>query len=485
MGWMFGKIPRLAWLSLPLAYFLFFYRLAATGLLGPDEPRYASVAREMAASGDWVTPRLWGQPWFEKPALEYWMTAAGFRLGLGPELAPRLPVALLALAFLGFYWWVLRREFGCTAAWLSTLILGTSIGWIAFSQIGVPDLPLTVTFSAAMLLALPWVSHTDTRPLPAASALLGLAVLAKGLVPVVLALPLLGFAAIRGRIRDFIRPTVVAPFLVVALPWYVFCWMRNGRVFLDVFFGQHQFGRFTSTALLHGQAWWFYVPVLLAGLLPWTPLVLLVAQRGVWHDLRRVYLAVWVVFGLVFFSAAANKLPGYILPLVPAAAALMGLGLAEARNARPWLAASALLLAVYPVAAQVLPLAVADGLSHAARPAFDRSWLLPVVFAAVVSIGIPNRKRLAAAAALAAASTVGVIYLKTAALPAVDRIASARPLWREIGVRAAAVCVDTIHRDLRYGLNFYSVRPLPDCVREPKPLVVRQMPGQPPFLDGS
>jgi 4-amino-4-deoxy-L-arabinose transferase-like glycosyltransferase len=120
------KLPHLLWLALPLAYFLYFYHLDAAGLVGPDEPRYASISREMARSGDWVTPRLWGEPWFEKPPLLYWMGAAAFRLGLGPELAPRLPVAVLAVAFLAFFWWFVRREFGQSAAWTATLILGTT-----------------------------------------------------------------------------------------------------------------------------------------------------------------------------------------------------------------------------------------------------------------------------------------------------------------------------------------------------------------------
>src|SRR6201996_4193677 len=106
------KIPRVLWASVPLACLAYFYRLSAVGVIGPDEPRYASIAREMARSGDWITPRLWGQPWFEKPALLYWMTGTAFRLGLGPDLAPRLPVAATAVAFLAFYWWILRREFG-------------------------------------------------------------------------------------------------------------------------------------------------------------------------------------------------------------------------------------------------------------------------------------------------------------------------------------------------------------------------------------
>src|SRR2546429_1501178 len=151
IGEMLRTMPRLLWVVLPLAYLIYFFHLGAVGLLGPDEPRDAAVAREMARSGDWSTPRLWSQPWVEKPVLLYWMSGAAFKLGMGPELAPRLPVALLAAGFLGFYWWILRREFGCRAAWLAALILGSSGMWIGYSQVGVTDLPLATTFSAAML----------------------------------------------------------------------------------------------------------------------------------------------------------------------------------------------------------------------------------------------------------------------------------------------------------------------------------------------
>ena len=137
------KIPRALWLAIPLASIVYLYGAGATGLFGPDEPRYAFIGRAMAETGDWVTPRLWGTPWFEKPALLYWMQAAAFRLGVSQDLAPRVPVALLALAFLVFYWWVLRREFGCRAARMATLILGTSGMWVGYSQVGVTDVPLT------------------------------------------------------------------------------------------------------------------------------------------------------------------------------------------------------------------------------------------------------------------------------------------------------------------------------------------------------
>jgi 4-amino-4-deoxy-L-arabinose transferase-like glycosyltransferase len=471
--------------AIPLALFLYFYGLSAAGLLGPDEPRYAAVGSEMARSGDWVTPRLWGEPWFEKPPLLYWMTAAGFRLGLGPELAPRLPVAALALVFLGFYWWILRREFGTRPAWYAALTLGTSIGWVGFSQIGVTDMPLTVTFSAAMLLALPWIARGDTRTLPFTAALLGLAVLAKGLVPLVLALPLL----IRGRLRDLFHWRVIAPFLVVALPWYVLCYLRNGRAFLDVFFWQQQFGRFTSSALQHSQPWWFYFPMLAAGLLPWTPLAALLPRPGLWREQRRRFLLVWVLFGLLFFSISVNKLPGYVLPLLPAICALIGVSLdAEPESAFApdlLIGGCALLLVLFPIAAHILPEAVSSGLKRALELPVDWTWLLPAGIAVLVWVSARRGRRWGAVTLVAAGAAAGIIWLKVSGLPDVDRRASARSLWREIEARRSEVCIDAVNRNIRYGLNYYSGEPLPDCTHEPRPLVIRQHSGEPPHVTDS
>jgi 4-amino-4-deoxy-L-arabinose transferase-like glycosyltransferase len=485
MGAVARKIPRVLWIVLPLAYLLYFYDLGATGLLGPDEPRYASIAREMARSGDWITPRLWGQPWFEKPALLYWMTGAAFRLGIPPDLAPRLPVALMAVGFLVFYWWILRREFGARAAWFAALILGCCGGWLVCSQVGVPDMPMAAAFSAAMLLALPWIGRRDTRYLPVAAALLGLAVLAKGPVALVLAAPL----CLRFRnARDLARPRVVAPFLAVALPWYLLCYLRNGRVFLHDFFLVHNFERFTSNALLHVQPWWFYLPVLAGLLLPWFPLVFLLGRRAAFRDPRRLFLLAWVVFGMVFFTAATNKLPGYLLPLLPAVAALVGLVLddadaeAKAAHAGPWLACCALLLVAFPMAARMLPAALAAGLSKAPLPAFEAMWLLAVGVAAAAWLLESRGRRLAAVVLIAAGATAGMVYVKRVAAPELDRTVSSRALWREISGRANGVCVDQIDRNWRYGLNYYSGTPLPECSGAARPWRVRQAPGQPPNL---
>lgn len=486
MGEMPRKIPRLLWPALPLAYFLYFYGLTRAGMLGPDEPRYASIGREMARSGDWITPRLWGHAWFEKPALLYWMTAAGFRVGLGPDLAPRLPVALLAAAFLPFFWWILRREFGSIAAGCATLILGTSVEWMVFSQVGVTDLPLTVTFSVAMLLALPWVRKGDTRWLPWTGFFLGLAVLAKGLVPLALAAPLC-IGAWKRPLRSTLEAVVktVVPLFAVALPWYVLCFRANGMAFLHDFFWVHHFQRVTSEALMHAEPWWFYGKVLLAALVPWTPLLAPAARPALYRNRGRFFLLTIVLWGLLFFSVPLNKLPGYLLPVLPACAALFGSALQDVKRVAPALAGCALLLAAFPIIAPVLPQALASGLSKVPFPPFSPLWLLPVAVAAVVLLLERRGQRLAAVFSIAAGATVGLVYLKVEAMPQVDRMASSRLLWRAVADRAGNTCVGNIHRNWRYPLNYYSIEPLPECSTTPRPVHIVQTPGRPPQISPS
>ena len=478
-----AKIPLLAWIALGLICVVYFYRLDAAGVLGPDEPRYASIGREMARSGDWVTPRLWGQPWFEKPALLYWMTGTAFRLGLGPDLAPRLPVALCSFAFLIFFWWLLRREFGGTVAWLSALILATSAEWIGFSQIGVTDLPMAAAFTAALLLSLPWVARGETRGLTLAGALLGVAVLAKGLVPLALAAPLVWPAWKHRSSLARALPRLALPLVAVCLPWYGLCYLRNGPAFLTDFFIKHHFDRFASGALLHREPWWFYLPVLAGALLPWTPLVFTTVRRGFYRDPRRLFLLLVVLWGLLLFSASVNKLPGYVLPLLPACAILMVLGLEETAWSPPLVALCGLLLASFPIAGSVLPGALLTGLSHTPLPAFQWAWFVPLPLAVAAWMLARRQRRLAAVAFVACGAALGVLYLKRDVMPEVDRVASARPLWRRLSPQADRACVEPIHRNWRYGLNYYSVVPLPDCLAAGRPVHVFQAPGHPPEVE--
>ena len=456
-------------------YFLYFFRLTGTGLLKEDEPRYAAIGREMARSGDWITPRLWGQPWFEKPALLYWMTAASFRAGIPDDLAPRLPVALLSVVFLVFFHWFMRREFGERPAWFSTAILATSAGWLAYSYVGVTDLPLSVFFSTAMLLGMIWLRTGTERWLIAAAIALGFAVLAKSLVPLALAIPFAWSA--RSRWKDLLGWKPVTCFLVVAVPWYVLCYSRNGHVFIQTLFWEQQVGRLDAKALGHGQPFWYYLPKFLSALFPWTPALALLRLPS---DSRRIFLLQWLVFGLVFFSIFPNKLPGYILPLLPAAAALAGLALDEARDAARWVlsATAGLLCLVFPVAA-ILPSALADGLSRADVPAWSFWWAVPIGLAALIWRLEVRGKRTMAISVITVAITGAVIYLKLASFPVIDSTVSARQLWREIAPMRDRVCIDDISRSWRYGLNYYSVEPLPDCDETPRPVTVTQSEGAP------
>jgi 4-amino-4-deoxy-L-arabinose transferase-like glycosyltransferase len=441
------------------AYFLFFFRLGGMGLVGPDEPRYAAVAREMAQSGDWVTPRLWGEPWFEKPVLLYWLAAAGFRLGLGEEMAPRLPVAALSVGFLAFFFWRLRREFRADAAAYATAILATSAGWVGYSHAAVFDVPLAATLGAAMLLLM-----SSEPALVTAGALLGASMLAKGLVGPALA----GLAlAASGRWWTLLRPRLLAGLAAVAGPWYLACWARNGGVFLEEFVWKHHVTRFAAGALEHNQPFWFFLPVLALGLLPWTPVYWLTP----WRERQTRFLLVWAAVTVLFFSVSRDKLPGYVLPALPALAALAGVGLARAEGRRPWaLAASALLLGLVPVAAAVLPEALNTGLTRALSRARAplAAWAAVAALAAVVWMAERRGGRKLAVGFLAAAAVTGYAWMKQSTFPAIDRQAGARALWLEARPHAGEVCVGEVRRHLVYGLNYYAGRRLPACADEPK-----------------
>jgi 4-amino-4-deoxy-L-arabinose transferase-like glycosyltransferase len=471
------------WLLVVAAlYLIYFFALTDTGLIGPDEPRYASIGREMARSGDWVTPRLWGDPWFEKPPLLYWMIASAFRLGLGEDLAARLPVALMSALFLPLYYGLLRAEFGRRAALFSAAILGSSALWVAFSQVAVTDLPMSATFAAGMLMGMRWFCSGDRRWLAGSAALFGLAVIAKGLVPVVLALPLLWMG--RRRLTDWLRPLPVAGFVLVALPWYVLCGLRNGGAFWEELFGRHHFARFTSGVLLHPEPFWFYIPVLVAGFHPWTPLLVPLLRKSFYSDAKRRFLLFWVVFGFLFFSASTGKLPGYILPLLPALAALAGVALDEARSARWVLACCCLALVLTPVVGHSFPRAMANGLSRTPVVGWQWGFAAGCLLAAAVVWWLESTGKRNHAAGLSLALVIlSILLVKLEALPELDRLASGRRLWKQISATPGEVCVEGIHRNWRYSLNYYSVTPLPECSQTPRPVRIRQLPGAPPLVD--
>ena len=462
------------WLLVPVLYGLLFYNLGGVGMLDRDEPRYASIGRAMAESGDWITPRLWGEyPWFEKPALLYWMVAIGTKVGLPDEWAARLPVALASLAFLLFFYWRVRIEFNETRALYATVVLATSAGWVAYGQLALTDLPMSAALGGCLLLLMPWWRRGETGTLWWAGVAMGFAILAKGLVPVVLALPVAWFA--RERWREAWKPGLAA--VAVAAPWYVACYAANGWRFIDVFFLQHHFGRFSSEALQHVQPAWYYVPVLLAALFPWTPVFLAPFFTSRWvTEQGEMFIRAWLVWGFVFFTSSTNKLPGYLLPLLPAAAILIAITLDEMDRAWIALAASGLLLGFVPVIAAILPTVLASGgLSRANLT--GAPWGLAglgVAAAALIVYREYTATRTSTVLLLGLLSALGVIHLKRTVYPVLDAEVSARQFWRAIAFQRDGMCTGNLRRDWRYGLSYYAKKPLPDCEVTRKPLVLEQ-----------
>ncbi|MEQ1949124.1 MAG: glycosyltransferase family 39 protein [Bryobacteraceae bacterium] len=448
-------MPR-SWLIVPLLL-LYLLHLGGVGFLGPDEPRYASIGRQMAQSHDFVTPRLDGEPWFEKPPLLYWMVAAGHALRLSDEWAARLPVALASVAFLLFFCGAVERQFSSRVALLATSILATSVGWLAYSSTALTDLPMSAALGAAVFITL-----FDTRPMAhlgnrgwIAGALLGLAILGKGLVPLVLFAPLLLIA--RGK-----RVGIIAGAILVATPWHDLCYMRNGSLFWNDYFWKQHVSRFFTPELQHVQPFWYYVPVLLAGFFPWTPLAGLLARRRLYEDTRVLILAGWSAYGLLFFSVARNKLPGYVLPLMPALAVVLAVAWDKAPLKEWWLTACALCLVALPTAASVLPDALNSGLSRA-HFAVSYGGLVFLLAAGAAWWLAGREQRELAVLTVALAAALGITYFKYAVYPVLDRDVSVRAFWNANKDKLNGVCMGDLARASEYGLNYYAGRKLQPC----------------------
>jgi len=335
-----GTPASIGWIVLIVAtlYVCYFSHLGAIGFVGPDEPRYAWIARDMVESGDWVTPRLYGKPWFEKPVLYYWGAAACMKVFGANEVAARLPSAISALlATLALAWLAWRLYGGETARWL-LLLLPTTVGMIGFSHAAATDMPFSGMLTIAMVCAAvvlgltcnddsPVIQQTPWLALLLFGFFLGLAVLAKGPAAIILGGGAIFFwALLTRRWRDAFRllhPVAIASFCVTALPWYILCARRNPD-FFRVFIIEHNFKRYLTPEFQHIQPFWYYGPITLLALLPWTAFLAAPIKRSwkAWKERRlpnsqSLLFACWAAFPLAFFSISKSKLPGYVLPSIP------------------------------------------------------------------------------------------------------------------------------------------------------------------------
>jgi 4-amino-4-deoxy-L-arabinose transferase-like glycosyltransferase len=320
-------IDRLFLMALAVScYLLFFHRLGSIGLIGPDEPRYAAVAREMFQSGDYVTPRLNGEVWFEKPVLMYWGAAIGYRIFGVNEWGARFPSAVAATICVFLVYWCGRRLWDRGVGMLAALMMASSVGFFAFAHAASMDMLLTACLTAALTFFLAGVNDDSPKRRKwfyLFYASLGLGALAKG--PVAFFLPavsLLGFLAIRGTWDEWRtwHPEGVLIALAVALPWYIACTWVNGLEFIREFIVSHNLERFATNVYGHQRPFYFYLPVLLLLTFPWTFLLIPTFRRRFTRNEQ--FMVWWIVVPFVFFSLSGSKLPGYILPTVPPIALL-------------------------------------------------------------------------------------------------------------------------------------------------------------------
>ncbi len=319
-----------------VCYLTLFYKIGALPFLGADEPRYARIAEEMIERGDYVTPHLLGRPWLEKPPLLFWLSAAGFHLFGVSEWAARLPVAFLALAAAVLLAYVTFRLVGSRPAVLGFLVLMTSGFHALFARSVSTDPPLTATISAALACGFLADRRSGVGWSLAAGACLGLAVLAKGPVAVVLFVAIFAvyFWCVDGvgwTGRNLLAG--VSSFAAVSVPWFWMVWQANGKDFIYTFLLDHHLARFVTDLHHHSQPFWFYLPILLVGLFPWS-FFLYSSIRTIWRERNdlvsdrgafQLFLWIWALVPLVFFTAATSKLAGYVLPVVPAVALLVAL----------------------------------------------------------------------------------------------------------------------------------------------------------------
>ncbi len=467
--------------------FLFFYGLGAFGLVGADEPRYAQVAREMLDRSDWITPTLQGKPWLEKPVLYYWQAMLAFRVAGVTHQAARLPAAFDAAMLIAVVYLFLRR-FRPGSDLDGALIAASCAGVVGFAHAAATDMPLASAFAIALLSWYAWYESRQRFYLAAFYIFLGLGTLAKGPVaPALSAVIIFLFIAARRDWRAVPRTLWipgVALYLAVMLPWYIAVQVRNPK-FFRVFILEHNFARFSQDVYHHRQPFWFYLPVFLLAMMPWT-IVLVVAviehTRLIWSEGKQafsraenswqLFLLLWMLVPVLFFSASQSKLPGYILPAVPPAALLVVEYLGARRgevSQRDDKRFSPLFAAAHGILCGLLIFAAlsAPSIATSHRLYWGTGTYVAAVIAVVFAIGITTAVRSRAGLRLLSRVTTFAVVVCIASIirfaaPIIDATQSARPIAESIQAfshEPVPIALYHINRVQEYGLEFYLNRP--------------------------
>ncbi len=379
----------LVWVLLGAFILITLYALGVRTLVPPDEGRYAEIGREMFASGDWITTRLNGIKYFEKPPLQAWVNALTFSLfGLG-EWQARLWTGLSGILGVVMTAWAGRVVFSRRVGLYAGLVLASSLFWLASGQISSVDMSLagmmTLCLGSVLIAQRDAAGDGERRAwMLAAWAAMALAVLAKGLVGIVLPGAVLVLYTLVSRDWHIWRRLHIGKglplFFAVAAPWFILVALRNPEQ-PHFFFIHEHFERFLTPGHRREGAWYYFIPLLLPGVLPWLGFL----PQGLGAGLQRqpgrfqprLMLLTWAVFIFVFFSFSSSKLPGYIVPVFPALALLTAVYL-EAAERRSQLIAAGLVALLGALVLIAVPVALAKGHGGADLQSLReyRPWLI-------------------------------------------------------------------------------------------------------------
>jgi 4-amino-4-deoxy-L-arabinose transferase-like glycosyltransferase len=464
--------------------FLFFYGMGQFGLIGADEPRYAQVAREMLDRHDWVTPVLGGLAWLEKPPLYYWQAMLAYSVLGVSDVAARVPAAVDAtLLVIAVYLFFRRFRRGVEVD--AALITASGAGVIGYAHAASMDMALAVAFGVGMLAWWAWRESGKRIYLVLFYFCMALGMLAKGPVAPLLAAAVIVLFALAVRdfrvaVRTLWLPGILL-FCAIALPWYVAVQMRNPQFFRE-FILQHNLARFSSNLYHHREPFWYYLPVTAVALMPWTVFVIAAVVESVriwWAERQavsaepdlelqfRVFASCWLIVPIAFFSLSQSKLPGYILPAIPAGAVLLAdylrRHLTQQQDKEPAVSKGLAMLHALVAAAPIVPAVLIAYLATQHRLPAGRPRLvalaIAIVLAGAIALTLTSRLRLRM---LRFVTLIPVVLAVAAVLKlgsnSIDQTLSARPLAVELAgmeTHRLPLALYGVSREMEYGLAFY------------------------------
>ncbi|OYW29286.1 MAG: hypothetical protein B7Z47_04985 [Chthoniobacter sp. 12-60-6] len=312
---------------------MFWWRLGHLPLIDPDEPFYAQTTREMVNGNEWLTPTIFGERQFEKPIFFYWQSMIAFKIFGDNPFACRAPSAAAATLLVFLTWWFGRRMFSPRAGFCAAVVLGTGVEYVLMSRLMLTDIFLALCISASVFFFWLATEEEDKRDRWmilhfVASAF---AMLTKG--PVGLLVPMIGsigYIWLSGKRSPWRGKGLwlgILAWLAIAGPWYATMFSKYGMEYWHRFFVHENWERLTHAEHKHSNHWYYYIMILVAGSLPWIPLLIAALVRTIKEiktDRRMLFLVCWFVPNLIFFTICNSKLPTYTFFFFVTVALVMG-----------------------------------------------------------------------------------------------------------------------------------------------------------------